>query len=185
MPTDRCPKCGKVISLRFPIHDCSPFYVCLVYFNVSVHRLSFLIHEATYLLEHSPSCLVGNSKLTLKLFSRDTTSGARHQKYGMKPVAERSSRLVKYRASRRGYRVTTELTDVIFSSRPMVELRYLLALRAVNAVRVSALEYAFKASIIGRILLIEVFNRILISFHFSPLTNKYSTKVTVCQGIVT
>ncbi len=24
MSTVLCPKCGKVISLRFPIHDCKP-----------------------------------------------------------------------------------------------------------------------------------------------------------------
>ena len=25
MPVERCPKCGKVISTRFPFHDCEPF----------------------------------------------------------------------------------------------------------------------------------------------------------------
>ena len=25
MPVVRCPECGKVISTRFPIHDCNPF----------------------------------------------------------------------------------------------------------------------------------------------------------------
>ena len=25
MPVERCPECGKVISTRFPIHDCKPF----------------------------------------------------------------------------------------------------------------------------------------------------------------
>ena len=24
MSVGRCPECGKVISLRFPIHDCKP-----------------------------------------------------------------------------------------------------------------------------------------------------------------
>jgi hypothetical protein len=68
---------------------------------------------------------------------------------------------------------------------PLVMLCYFLAVRALNSLWVASLEQELKASIIGRELLIEVFNRILISFHFLPLTNKYSTNVTVCQGIVT
>jgi hypothetical protein len=58
----------------------------------------------------------------------------------------------------------------------MIELRYLLALRAVNAIGIATLEYSLKASIIGRILLIELLYRIFCCFHFS-LPNSLSTMI--------
>lgn len=141
--------------------------VSLIYFNMPVHRLGFLIHETAYQLEHSPRCLIGNSEFTFKLFSRDTAAGAGHQEHGMKPVAKWGRRFVEYSTSQRTYLITAEVAGVNWLAPYTIMGSYLLALGAVHAVRIATLKDTLKASIIGRILFVELLYRVFCRFHFS------------------
>jgi len=156
-----------------------------VHLNRTIERIRFFVHEASNLLEHSPRCFIGNSKLSLKLLGGDTASRGSYQKHSVEPRTERGFGLVEDSIGGGRDRATAKLADIDLRASAPIMLCYLLAVRAINALGIASLEKKLKASIIGRELLIEIFNRILISFHFSPLTNKYNTKVTVCQGIIT
>lgn len=163
-----------------------PAEITLVNLNDAAHVVVLLIHELPYLGEHAPSRLVGHSKLTLELLCRDTAAGGGHQEHGMEPVPERRARLVEYRASEREHLVVAELAVIGRAVLNPIELSYLLALRAVHAVRVAAFEYALKAGIIIRVLLLKVFECVFRCLHFrlqsSPSNRSIAQNVPVVKG---
>jgi len=109
-----------------------PADVSFIHFNMPVHLAMLLIHQLANHGEHSPSCLISNPNLTLKLFGTYPTASAGHQEHGMKPITKWRGGFVEYRSSRRRYRMTAKLTSVILCTSPMEVLGYLKALWAVS-----------------------------------------------------
>jgi len=156
--------------------------VCLVNLYMTVHLTVFFIHQLANHGEHSPSRLVSNPYFTLKLFGTYPAASAGHQKHSMKPVTKWRGGFVEYRSGCRRYCMTAKLTGVIFCANPMKVFGYLQALRAVNTIGITTLEYAFKASIIGRILLVKIFECVFCGFHFS-LPNSISNR-SIAQNVL-
>lgn len=156
-----------------------PTYVGFIHFQRARNLVVLFIHELAYHGEHSPSRLVSNSNFTLKLFSRDTAASGGHQEHGVKPVAKRGRRLMEDSSGEGANLITTELAGINGLALYPVMRRYLLALHAVHAVRISPLEYSLKASIIGRIFLVKVFKCVFRRLHFrlqSQLSNRSITQ---------
>jgi hypothetical protein len=155
--------------------------VSLIHFNVSVHFAMFFIHQLTNHGEHTPCRLISDTNFTLKLFGTYPAACAGHQEHGVKPIPERRGGLVEYRSGQRAYLITAELAGINGLALYPVMRSYLLALYAVYAVRIAAIEDTLKASIVSRIFLIELFNRVLCGFHFS-LPNSISNR-SITQNV--
>lgn len=137
-----------------------PAIVSLIGFDGAVHGSEFLGHQRPNLLKHSPSRLIGHSKLSLKLFGGDTTTGRGHEKHGVEPRPERGGRLMEDRASGGRNRVATELAVVRLSSRPAIVFRDLVARQAVSPFGVACLEDELQARVVVRELLVELLDRV-------------------------
>ncbi|MBA7665764.1 hypothetical protein ES703_73838 [subsurface metagenome] len=146
--------------------------VCLVNLNLTAKRINVFSHEFAGLLEHSPSCLIGNARLPLQLFGRNARFSGTHQEYGVKPRAKRSLRFVKDSPSSGRYGMVAELATINLALGNAIMCCYLLALWAVYAVRKSYVLEELKAGTIGGKLLIEILNcvgfHVLLQSHFMP-----------------
>jgi hypothetical protein len=156
--------------------------VCLVNFNVTVHRLGFFIHQLANHGEHAPSRLISDPDFALELFGTYPAAGAGHQEHSVKPITKGCWGFVEYRSGCGRYSVTAKLTGVIFCTSSMIVLCYLLAFWAVNTIGITTLEYALKASVISRILLVKVFECVFCGFHFS-LPNSISNR-SIAQNVL-
>ena len=94
-----------------PASGASPFVGALVlFFPAHVHFAGFdfpcqianvLFKQSTNLFEHAIGGFVGNAKLPLKLFGRDTASGACDQVHRVEPEMKRRGRFMKNRSRSR------------------------------------------------------------------------------------
>jgi hypothetical protein len=122
-------------------------------------------------VEHTPSCLIGNSHFSLDLLGRDTASGRSHAVDSLKPYSKRCRGLVKYRASSRVDLMPTIITLIAWATSNPMMFGYLVALGAVNTFRPTMGLNPFQTGFIGGELLVKIFSGIL--FHFSPHYKAY------------
>ena len=126
--------------------------VRLVNLNIAVHRLLSLSHDSPDCVEHSPSRLVGNSQLPLKLLGRDTTASRSHQEHSIEPGTERRGTVVKDGIGCGADLVAAELTAKDSPSGNKIVLRNLATLRAQDTIVIASLDQKPKASrIIGKL----------------------------------
>jgi len=126
--------------------------VGLVNLDVTVHRLLSFRHDSPDLVEHSPSRLVCHSKLSLKLFGRDTAASRSHKEHGIEPRAERSRTVVKDSVGCRAYLVAAELAAKDSTSGNKVVLCDLATLGTQDAFRPASGGQKSQASrIIGKL----------------------------------
>jgi hypothetical protein len=85
---------------------------------------------------------------------------------------------MEYRASERAYLITAELAGINRLALYPIMRRYLLALLAVHAVRIPPFEYTLKASIIGRILLVKIFECVFRCFHVNLQSQPSNRSIT-------
>lgn len=136
-------------------------YVGFVYFDLSGERIDVLSHEFTNLSEHAPRRFVGDTQFPFELLGRDSRLGRSHKEHGMEPRAEWRGGLVKDSSSSRGDAHSAELAGIELHARPFVVLRYLAALLAENTLGPARLEEQVQAIIVGRELLVEIFDCVL------------------------
>jgi hypothetical protein len=154
-----------------------PAYVGFIHFKSAGHLAVFFIHELANHGEHPPGGLVSNPDFTLKLLGTYPAACAGHQEHGMKPISKRSAGLMEYRASERTYLITAELAGVNRLAFYPVMRSYFLALLAINTIRITTFENTFKASIVSRIVFIEIFESIFCGFHFSLQSQVFNRSI--------
>lgn len=153
--------------------------VGLVYLYASRERVNILSHQLANLREHTPSRLIGHSKLSLKLFGRDASLGSRKQECCVEPRTQRRRRLVK--DSSRGWRdlIAANITLISLASFHMVKVSRLFAYGAFDHLREALLSKPFKTSIIVGEPLVEVFYRV--GFHCLSPISTYT--YTIAQNV--
>src|SRR5258708_7636168 len=134
-----------IVLLR---HAATATYPRLVNLYATAKRVHVLFQHRADLLEHAPSCFVGNSRLALQLLRRDTATGGSHQEDRVKPRFQRRAGLVIDGVGGWVDVVAAKLARIRFSGSDLVMLRNALARFAENAVRVEVVFQPFKASII-------------------------------------
>ena len=139
-----------------------PADVRFVHLNLSEQDHIVLSHEGAYLFEHSPSCLVSDANLSLKLLGGYASSGRGHEEYGMEPRLERRGRLVKDGIGCRGDVSSAELTAIDLPPRDSEVLGNTLALGAGYPFRPTGALQELKARVFIWELGIELLYRVLV-----------------------
>ena len=140
-----------------------PTDVGIINIDESIQGVDILSHKTANLAKHSPSCLIGDSKFSFKLFCRDTASGRSHQEYGIEPAFQGRRRLVEDSPCRRGYLSAAEVAGIDFPIRNSVVLGNSLTLLTEDTLRPSGILNKFQTSIIIGKLLFKIFSRVF--FH--------------------
>lgn len=160
--------------------------VSLIYFNLTRQWVNVFRHEHTDMLEDSPSCFVGDSKLSLKLLSGDSSLSRGHQEDSMKPRTERGIRLVEDSSRSRRYCMTAKLTAVNLAFFYAIVRSNLLTLITVNSIKPTLILEKLKASIFRRELFVEIFYGIGLHVFSRPLYLYlyHIRNIPCCQGII-
>ena len=127
-----------------------------------------LAHVLSYFMAHSPSGLVSDPKLSLKLFGRDTMPGGGKQVHGIEPLLEGSVRTIKRRSSHRMNVMTAPRTLIGWYLLHPAELPMLAALQTIQRFAVANLHQVVQTARIVWKLLKEVIDRKGMFFHISP-----------------
>jgi hypothetical protein len=181
------PLCGPndlTLTLSSPTALARSFTpdIGFVYLDLSGKRFAIIIKESSNLMKHAPCCLVSNACFPLYLLGGDTASGGSHAIHDLKPSLKWCRGLVEYSV---GGRVDLSATIVALIARAvpnLMVLRYLLALCTMNTFRPSLVLDVFKASIIGRELLLKVFCSVFLH-RLTPLHHVlYHRSVHVVKG---
>lgn len=155
-------------------------YVGFIGFNFAGKHIRVFTKQTANLLEHSPSCFVGNAGTSLKCLSRIARASGGHFKDCLKPSLERCGGLVEDRVSQWRDLVSANVTSV---DGPLVQLGVgcnLFADGALNTIWVKVILKPLKASIAIWKHLSEVFfgELSLLGFHFlTPQHLYYSTRI--------
>lgn len=110
--------------------------VHLVHLDRSRQERLVLVNHRANLLEHAPRGLVSDTKFPFQLLGRNATTSARHEVDRVEPELEPGGRSLEDRGFHRVLMVPAELALIRRPTRFAVVLRDLLALRAVDTVRV-------------------------------------------------
>jgi len=122
--------------------------------SAQLRRVLRFVQHGANLLEHAPRSFIGNARLALDLFCRNSATSRGHQIHRVEPRCKGRGRLVKDGASRGMNMVAAVFAAIRRSARCAVMLGHGLALLAVNAVRVEIVLEPFEASgIIGKLCL--------------------------------
>src|SRR5581483_8967261 len=124
------------------------------------NRRVALIHERADAVEHAPRRLVGHAKLALKLFRGDTAASAGHQVERVEPQAKRRGRILKDGSGHRVLAVPAVFTRIRGAVVVPVVLRHLVALWAVNPVRIELAYQPIKAGSIVREITVKLKERV-------------------------
>jgi hypothetical protein len=125
------------------------------------------LHQKADLFGDAPRTFVGNSKLTLKFFGRNTVLGNAHQKDSVEPQSQRSGRLVEDRTSRGRNLMPAPRARVTAALKNRVETILVLAAGALNTVWVLFVEQKRQTRGVIRELFSEVLNCV---FHVFTLS---------------
>jgi hypothetical protein len=123
-----------------------------------------LLKKLSYLPEHAPSRLVGDTRFPLDLLGGYSAPCGRHLVDCLKPSPKRRSRLVEDSASNGVDLMPTVIALIAWATSDLVVLSHLLAIKAVNAIRVTMVFNPLKASIVIGELIIKVFNSVFSHF---------------------
>lgn len=151
-----------------------PADVGFVSLNFTREDRRVFVKESSDLIEHTPSCLVGNACFPLKFLGGMSRPSGSHPEHCLKPSRERSSGLVEDGVGSRVDLMPAVIALVARSFSKLVVLCNLVANRAVDAVWVAVALKPLKAGIIIRELPLKVlggvFRRLVFgsSFHFIP-----------------
>lgn len=157
-------------------------YIGLIYFYLAGKNIHFFIHEHSDLFKHPPGRFIGDSEFPFKLFGRYTTTSRSHKENGIKPQPEWGSGFVEDSSCHRGYLVPTKSTGIYWFILYAVMLRNLLTMWAINPLWIPSLKEKIKAYLIGRELLIEVFDGVFCGFHLCTSNYKYNTGLRDVKG---
>ena len=164
----------------------------LVNLDLTVKRDSVFTEQSPDLLEHSPSCLVGDSCYPLEFFGGMPRAGRGHPEHSVKPSRERSGRLMEDGVGSRINLMPAIVALVARTALNPVVLPYLVANRAVNSVWPAVVPQPLKDSIIVREFRLKLLQRVLLKFRSCSVSHRSIPpihvlyhKSTWCQGIVT
>ena len=144
-------------------------YIGLVNLYRAIKRVSTLLHEGTDLLLHTPSRLIGYSKVALNFLRGDAILGLAHKKNGVKPVREFGGRFVENRSGKGMYLVSAPGAGVALTALDSIEAG-LLAGRATTIFPISLLKKIGQAGVIVWEVFVELCDSV---FHYdSNLTRE-------------
>lgn len=109
--------------------------VGFVHFNAATQEVDIFGHQLTDHGEHAPGGLVGDSKLSLKVFSGNASSGISHDEYGVEPILHRGAGLVHDGIGRGGKLVSAVVALVSLAATNQMELVRAVTLGALDILR--------------------------------------------------
>ncbi|MBA7606962.1 hypothetical protein ES703_14114 [subsurface metagenome] len=165
--------CSKNFSLtiRTSATLATPYtaHISLVNFHFASKMLEILIHKSANLFEHSPCCLIGNTRFPLNLLGRYTTPCGSHAIYDLKPNPQGSRRFAEYSVSERMNLMPAVVASITLTTCYVMMLSYLLTFWTINTIRPEVVFYPSQTTNIIREFIIKIFGSVFI--HFTPLTS--------------
>jgi hypothetical protein len=140
----------------------NPAEIRFVNFDLAVKGNSIFTEQCPDLFEHSPRCFVGDTSYPLEFHSRMSRTCSGYPKHSIKPSPKRRSRLVEDSTRSRVDLMPTVIALVARSVLNPVVLSYLVANRAIDAIRKSVVFKPLKASIVIRELMLKLCQCVLL-----------------------
>ena len=148
-----------------------PADVRFVGLNDSAQESAAGFHHESDLLRNPPSAFIGYSKLALKLLGRNPILRLTHEEDRMEPECQRRRALVEYRTGCRVDLMAAPRADVRSPCGDRVIAIFVMALRALDSVRVLVLEDCRQAGFVVGVVFAEVVDRV---FHANSIAGKLS-----------
>jgi hypothetical protein len=137
-----------------------PTVVSLIELDLTIEHPVVLFEQGANLVEHAPRGLVGDAQLSLQLLCGYPASSARHEIDAVEPQFQGRSRSLEDRALQGVLVVATVSAGIRGSVLLSVVLRDLLALGAVDALRVQLADQVVEARGVVGELLVELEDRV-------------------------
>ncbi len=140
---------GFILCLTSSLALALPAEIRFINFNFPTYRINIFRKHHADLLAHSPGRFVSNSRLSLNLLGRNTTSGLSHQVDSIEPGRKRCSGFVKDCVSRWGNLVSAMFASINFPVFDAVVLGFPSAALALVFFRPAPMPKPIKTNIIS------------------------------------